>query len=1255
MQTPRQTRQSLIPTPGRQPLPQSGLPTPTGPSSSRRRVSTGLRSSVLAPDNELKAAFKGLMENPSNLLRASISSTTNEETHDTTPEGIQPLSYNTTQTATDGNNAASSRRYQNLGISQSGTPASNRTATNQPRTPSGMSLRPRTASSRVATTATTPSGVASGALRASHLGASTSTATPKRRISNLGTGGARTPVSRPESRQAQLPKTPGPPEVDTSIVTEIPEGWVPEIGTAVRVNSMGFEGIVRWIGKVDGKDGKWAGVELDRQFVGFGKNDGTVDGKRYFHCETLGGVFALLHRLSIPMQRPASVMSHRSAASINSDLPNGRAPSAFSIHSGRDTPFISEDGEDALDTSENQGSNRTIVGRSGGPLTRSTRANVQANTGMSTPSASKYTAGSRASMLVNTNAKQLAAAKALKATDGALVDQQPRASTPSTPGAPLGRSMLAASTSHSSSGSTSTPKPMMRPRQSLSGIATPSRTVSMSARMLKKGPRESLGASTAGGFSTPKSASTLRNGRMSAISGRSSVASNAHDMPPPPSPSKYGTLGRSTVTNVASSAAVKEAEAQVESLKQTNRVLVDKINAFEAENAELQSRLNGEQGSPDGAEKRVELESKLKEAQKQVHEYKIASEFQSREVNSGKVKIEQLEQKLRESNDQTATASEEAQEAKTRLAKAETMIAKLNRDLEVEKQRLEEEFEKGMQAKREEVKHAEDTVRDLQKQLLVVEMVKAEIVNDASQMTTIYEAKLVEAKTRRMDLEKTVRSLEDQLLEAQERRNQAALLPSEVLKEADTAAMIDNENLKAQVAHQQKKIVSLEDQNEEFQVQLEKYDEAAIKANEKARDNERRLKEEITNGRSEISTLKEQIAKHKDRVAELALALKDQGHTLASAQAEIESNRIDLADMETMRFAQSTLTRVQKEKSAIQQELDDLKSRAEEVESIKIRYAQLEDQFSQLTAKHEDLRTKHALALPTSETNHRRDNTSSSTISSSTLSVHSTESEKSIAGFQKIVAELSDENGDLKQKIQDLEREIQTLLADNQELARDCGMLRESLAQLEAAVEDKLAKEEEQLNVEERELQRATSKAADDRLQVEIDNVKSRLAKVETEKIEIERRSTSLLKEHERELQELENLVEAKIYKEDELLRQIEDLTRQLERPGTSLSHTSSVQNGGEYYSGSQQQSRAASAASVHSSASVPMCDLCNGGHLMDHCPLYTSNEADDSPDKRSPSLHRGEALTKTKSDLSMEHIWCHNCDVRPPISDVLV
>lgn len=167
-------------------------------------------------------------------------------------------------------------------------------------------------------------------------------------------------------------------------------------------------------------------------------------------------------------------------------------------------------------------------------------------------------------------------------------------------------------------------------------------------------------------------------------------------------------------------------------MKETNRVLVDKLNAFEAQNSELQRRLNGEDGVANSVDERVELENKFKEAQKQVHEYKIASEFQSREVNNSKIKIEQLEDKLRESDKTVTVTSQQVQETQGRLAQAEGRVAKLTRELEMERQRLEEEFDKGMQAKREEVRNAEEVIKDLKKQLSVVEMVKAEIVNDAS-------------------------------------------------------------------------------------------------------------------------------------------------------------------------------------------------------------------------------------------------------------------------------------------------------------------------------------------------------------------------------------------------------------------------------------------------------------------------------------------------------------------------------------------
>lgn len=105
---------------------------------------------------------------------------------------------------------------------------------------------------------------------------STSAVTPKRRPSNLGTSSARTPI-RPESRQVELPKTPGQPRAEAEN-TEIPPDWHPEVGTAVRIGSMGFEGIIRYIGPVEGKVGKYAGVELDRGFIGKGKNDGTYQG-----------------------------------------------------------------------------------------------------------------------------------------------------------------------------------------------------------------------------------------------------------------------------------------------------------------------------------------------------------------------------------------------------------------------------------------------------------------------------------------------------------------------------------------------------------------------------------------------------------------------------------------------------------------------------------------------------------------------------------------------------------------------------------------------------------------------------------------------------------------------------------------------------------------------------------------------------------------------------------------------------------------
>lgn len=51
-----------------------------------------------------------------------------------------------------------------------------------------------------------------------------------------------------------------------------------EVGDNVRIESLGFEGTLRFVGEIDGKEGLFAGVELSGGFVGKGKNDGSVAG-----------------------------------------------------------------------------------------------------------------------------------------------------------------------------------------------------------------------------------------------------------------------------------------------------------------------------------------------------------------------------------------------------------------------------------------------------------------------------------------------------------------------------------------------------------------------------------------------------------------------------------------------------------------------------------------------------------------------------------------------------------------------------------------------------------------------------------------------------------------------------------------------------------------------------------------------------------------------------------------------------------------
>lgn len=61
-----------------------------------------------------------------------------------------------------------------------------------------------------------------------------------------------------------------------------------KVGHRVHVKDKGYVGVVAYVGTTLFASGKWIGVVLDDPV---GKNDGVVQGKRYFDCEENRGIF----------------------------------------------------------------------------------------------------------------------------------------------------------------------------------------------------------------------------------------------------------------------------------------------------------------------------------------------------------------------------------------------------------------------------------------------------------------------------------------------------------------------------------------------------------------------------------------------------------------------------------------------------------------------------------------------------------------------------------------------------------------------------------------------------------------------------------------------------------------------------------------------------------------------------------------------------------------------------------------------------
>lgn len=145
----------------------------------------------------------------------------------------------------------------------------------QPGRSSTMSLSPQSASYSLS------SGRRSVVGRPSSASSVPSTSTAPSRISER----SKTPTStRIISR---------PPSRHSDVVGKAKKAF--EVGDNVRIESLGFEGTLRYLGEIDGKPGLWAGIELSGGFGGKGKNNGTVGGSVILLSTNYSFIFLKLH------------------------------------------------------------------------------------------------------------------------------------------------------------------------------------------------------------------------------------------------------------------------------------------------------------------------------------------------------------------------------------------------------------------------------------------------------------------------------------------------------------------------------------------------------------------------------------------------------------------------------------------------------------------------------------------------------------------------------------------------------------------------------------------------------------------------------------------------------------------------------------------------------------------------------------------------------------------------------------------------
>ncbi|KAI0958692.1 hypothetical protein AcV7_004436 [Taiwanofungus camphoratus] len=1083
----------------------------------------------------------------------------------------------------------------------------------------------------------------------------------------------RTPTARPTNRQS-----------DVSARSSSRAGRTFDIGDNVRIESLGFEGTLRYLGEIDGKPGHWAGVELGGGFAGKGKNNGIVNGKQYFVCPPNCGVFVAATKLSPPTvgytSRPSSVASSRNGRMTPSLSQSGRmTPSASTtISAGRKTPSISmSNGRITPSLSNGRVTPSASSGRrTPGIPTPSARSRSTAYSSVNTvtpirnaPIQSTITPGSRASKYVGMTARQLDSRESRVGSPSrrSAGTQSPTRSTGFS--SPTQASRHLSSPIRGTSSPFNTPKAVPGGRISNIGVGMPSTTTPSKARPSFNTPRPRIPSAVAMPPPASPSATSLGGRSISlndfhlkdqgggalsdlqmtgkALQDRISDLMMSGKVPSGSRPDSSASVASSN--HVELQGQVDRLQARLDSLENENQQLQAAASVQDKEKASRIERLLTEQKQ--NAARITELEALARTNERLVTEREATIESLERAAQQTTMDIDKVK----------GDAEARIRDVHSKLEDKEALVAQLKELIEA-KEGLQNENDAVLRAKNAEIVLLEARVQKAYAELVderkdlggqVDELRKA-----GQETIALYEERLSAADTRRYELEDLISSLEEQV-----RAQAVPPSPSSATRFTSAAAEIDNEALREQVQHLQSKIVLLEDQLEDARVAFDNEESAVRERIKRYKDREDNLKKEIGEGKKEIESVLKTEASARQRVEEMEEALRENTVALENARAEIEGLRNEVTLLEGIpagtgasssseRLAEvaqrsaNERARLTEEIAQLKQQLADSRTNTggasmngelnEDTSTLKFENASLqqlcEEREAQLASERkaiEDLRNlvdERSAELDAMRKKLNRDlpvNSLDATKSPLSPSKHDLAAARDeITGLKHIVQELQKENSAAAQRNKVLESENRLLLSETEQL-------REDLRALEENVEQSILREEQALVSGDESPSMTSSDVAS--LQKSLKDLKvkyeAELEQLRKKQADGEMKSARTIHDLNKEIGELETLIESKIYREDELERELERLKDKLAR-----TQKKSSKNEREL----PEDARSRKAPGAEPAAASEVCEICERpGHDIFTCDLL-----------------KGEAgaplrLSAPPVSVGGEELFCEDCEGR--------